>query len=82
MQFCKHKDFFGKPREDSHTTRIPGIDVSASDTLIVLIIGYLISWYSGYSYWNTIGFLFVSGVVAHRLFCVRSKIDMVLFPGM
>jgi hypothetical protein len=81
MQFCKHKDIFGKPREGPHSARIPGIDVATTDTMAVLIIGYLISWYSGYSYWKITGGLFVAGIVVHRLFCVRTKLDSLLFPN-
>jgi hypothetical protein len=82
MNLCKHKDIFGKPNEGSHSTRIPGIDVSASDTIAVLIIGLFISWVSGYSYWKTIGVIFITGIIAHRTFCVRTTVDRVLFPGL
>jgi hypothetical protein len=78
---CDYKDVFGKPRESLHSTRIKGIDIAAVDTITVLIIGYLISWYSGYSYWKTIGGLFISGIIAHRLFCVRTKIDSLIFTN-
>jgi hypothetical protein len=82
MNLCKHKDIFGKPGEDFHSTRIPGIDVAASDTISVLIVGLLISWFSGYSYWKTIGVIFISGIIAHRAFCVRTTVDRVLFPNL
>jgi hypothetical protein len=80
MQFCKYNDIFGKPKEGSHTMRIPVIDLAVSDTIAVLIIGYLISWYFGYSYWKSIGVIFASGIVVHRLFCVRTKLDTLIFP--
>jgi protein-S-isoprenylcysteine O-methyltransferase Ste14 len=82
MDLCKHKDIFGKPNEGSHSTRIPGINVSASDTFAVLIIGLLISWFSGYSYLGVIGVIFISGIIAHRSFCVRTTVDRVLFPNL
>lgn len=79
MSLCKYKDIFGKPREDVHATRIPGIDIAAADFFIVLIVGYLISLHTGYLAWKVIGGLFIAGIVAHRVFCVRTKVDEFLF---
>jgi hypothetical protein len=79
MSFCKYKDIAGKPREGIHAARIPGIDVAAYDTFGTLIIAYLISIYMGYNPWKFIGGVLIAGIVAHRVFCVRTKVDEFLF---
>ena len=74
---CKYKDLFGKPREGWRKYRI--FDIAIMDTLVVLLIGYLFSIYSGYPLLPTLAILFISGIIAHRIFCVRTGIDRLLF---
>ena len=76
---CKYKKLFGEPNEGLRKYRI--FDIALYDTLVVIIIGYLISYFSGYSLWKTLVVLFVSGIIAHRLFCVRTGVDKHLFPN-
>ena len=79
--FCKHKDLFGKPGEDSHKTRIPILDVALSDVAITVIAGIIIAAIFGFDTKNTIIVLFILGILIHRLFCVRTKVDRLLFSS-
>lgn len=75
---CKYKDLFGKPYEGLRKYRIVGIAIM--DTVVVLLIGILFSFMTGAPLLPTLAVLFISGIIAHRLFCVRTGIDQILFP--
>jgi fatty acid desaturase len=75
---CKYKNLFGKPGEGLRKYRI--FDIAIYDTAVVIVIGLLISYFTGYNIWLTLAILFISGIIAHRLFCVRTGVDKLLFP--
>jgi fatty acid desaturase len=74
---CKYKNLFGKPGEGLRKYRI--FDIAIYDTAVVIIIGIIISYFSGYNIWLTLAVLFISGIIVHRIFCVRSGVDKLLF---
>lgn len=76
---CKYKDIFGKPNEGIHKYRMAGIAIF--DTIFVIIVGVIISYFTKYSIWIVLLVLFISGIVLHRAFCVRTRIDRFLFPN-
>ena len=77
MDLCKYKDSLGIPGEGVHT-HIFG--VAWRDVVATIIGGFLIAlvfkWNIGY----TIIGLFILGILFHRLFCVRTTVDKILFP--
>lgn len=75
---CKYKDLFGKPRAGLRKYRI--FDIAILDTAVVIIFGYLLSLFFKWNLWYTLGGLFLLGIVAHRMFCVRSGVDKMFFP--
>lgn len=78
LNLCKYKNLFGKPGEGLRKYRI--LDIAIYDTAVVIIIGLLISYFTGYNIWITLAVLFISGIIAHRMFCVRTGVDKLLFP--
>jgi fatty acid desaturase len=74
---CKYKNLFGKPGEGVRKYRI--LDIAIFDTAVVIIIGLLFSYFTGYNIWVTLAILFISGIIVHRMFCVRSGVDKLLF---
>jgi hypothetical protein len=75
---CKYKDLIGKPGTGIHSIRF--MSVSVIDVIVTFIVCILISYYTKYSLlWISI-IVFSLGIIAHRLFCVRSTIDKLLFP--
>jgi hypothetical protein len=76
---CKYKDVFGKPSEGVHKYRMFGIAVI--DTVMTILGAYLISYFSGYTFWKVLVILFLVGIISHRLFCVRTTIDKIIFPN-
>ena len=75
---CKYKDLFGKPREGLRKYRL--FDIAILDTAVVVLIGVLISYLTGYNIWVVLAVLFLLGIIAHRFFCVRTGVDKILFP--
>lgn len=70
---------FGEPRRGAHAWRICG--VAAVDTLAALALALALHWlFPSVPTWTAILGVFLLGVCAHRLFCVRTAIDRALFP--
>jgi hypothetical protein len=77
---CQYKDALGKPKEGVHSYRVGNIAIV--DVIMTIIGALLISYIFSVSFWKTLGSLFVAGIVLHRIFCVRTTIDKLLFPNM
>ena len=87
MNLCKYSELAGKPREGLHSIRL--FDIVIID-VILTIIGTLIL-YQILDYFFVISkyvsrivlvcMAFIFGIIMHRLFCVRTKIDTILFPN-
>jgi hypothetical protein len=85
MSLCQYKDIFGKPGEGAHSIRlfnIAVIDVLATIILALVIHQILLErilCVSYISFWWVMGGCFISGIIAHRMFCVRTTVDKLLF---
>lgn len=79
MNLCKYKDAFGKPGEGIHRFRI--FNIGVIDVLATLLFAYVIAYFSSVSLVYVMPFVFIFGIVLHRLFCVRTTIDKLLFPN-
>jgi hypothetical protein len=78
VDFCKYKDLLGKPNSGLRKYRV--FDIALLDVTVVIIFGYLISWFFKWNLWYTLGGLFLLGIFVHRIFCVRTGVDKMLFP--
>jgi fatty acid desaturase len=74
---CKYKNLFGNPGQGIRKYRI--LNIAIMDTVVVIIFGLIISYFTGYNVWLTLAILFISGIIAHRMFCVRTGLDQLLF---
>ena len=77
MSLCKYKDAFGKIGSGIHSYRI--FDVAILDFVVTAIVAYIITLLTGIRFLYTSIGLFVLGIFAHRLFCVQTTIDKLLF---
>ena len=75
--FCKYKDLFGEPKDGLRKYRI--FDIAIYDTTVVLLIGAVFAWFTKVNIWTVWLVLFLSGILVHRLFCVRTGVDKLLF---
>lgn len=74
---CKYKNIFGEPKTGIHKYRI--MNVAIVDVLIVLVIAVAMAWGFRWPYLPTIVGMYLLGIVVHRLFCVRTTVDILLF---
>ncbi len=72
MNLCKYKDIFGKPKEGPHSYRI--FNIAIVDTVLTIIIGYLISKYFKLKLINVLIVLFILGIIVHKIFCVETTL--------
>ena len=79
FNLCKYRNALGVPGKGVHSIRLGGIAVV--DVIMTLIGAYIIARIMRASFaWTATG-LFLLGIILHRLFCVRTTIDKLLFPN-
>lgn len=79
MSLCKYKTIFGEPAKGIHNIRI--FNLAIVDVVGTIIVSYLIAKYYKFSVWYVMAISFLLGIILHRLFCVRTTIDKLLFPS-
>lgn len=75
---CQYKNLFGKPNTGLHKYRI--FNLAIVDIIATFIGAYGTALITDYSYICSLLGLFILGIFLHRLFCVRTTIDKLLFP--
>lgn len=76
--FGQYSDIFGLPGQGVHKFRFLGIAIV--DTLLTIFAAALISMIFQLNFFLVLIILFLLGIIIHRLFCVRTTIDRLLFP--
>ena len=79
MSLCKYKNALGEPNKGIHSYRFMGVAIM--DVIITILAAYLISIFFKYNFIYTTIVLFILGIILHRLFCVRTTVDKLLFPN-
>lgn len=77
MDLCQYKDIFGKPKEGLHKYRI--MNIAMIDLLFTAVAAYLLSHVFSSSFLLVFIILIIMGIVMHKLFCVDTTINNVLF---
>jgi len=78
MNLCKYKDLFGIPKKGIHSYRV--FNIAVIDVIETIIGAAFFSYiFKTPLLYTTIAF-FILGIILHRLFCVRTTIDKLLFP--
>lgn len=79
MDLCKYKNILGEPGKGIHSYRLFGVAIA--DVTMTIIAAALISYFLKYSFVTTLIILFILGIVLHKIFCVKTTIDKLLFPN-
>ena len=74
---CGYKDIFGKPNTGIHSIRF--MDVAVIDVLLTICVAIIIARLFHIPYLLSIIGFFVLGIIMHRIFCVRTTVDKLLF---
>jgi hypothetical protein len=75
--FCKFSNSFGTEGEGIHSTRVFG--VAAVDLLATVLVAFACSMFFGASLWRCLFVLIALGIVAHRVCCVNTAVNVCLF---
>lgn len=78
INLCKYKNMFGEPGKSVHSYRF--LNIAIIDVVFTIIVAYMVSLATKYQFWIILTGFFLLGIVAHRLFCVRTTVDKILFP--
>lgn len=79
MNLCKYKNALGEPDKGIHSYRLFGVAVA--DVVMTILGAFIISYFSKISFIKTLLVLFLLGIILHRLFCVRTTVDKLIFPN-
>jgi hypothetical protein len=74
---CAYKNALGIPRQGIHSYRI--FNIAVMDVIMTIIGAYIFSLIFRTPFLYTSIGLFILGIVLHRLFCVRTTVDKILF---
>ncbi len=75
---CAYKDIFGKVGEGVHSYRVANIAIV--DVISTIIVAFIFHYFfPSYKLLYILTVLFLLGIVLHRIFCVRTTVDRILF---
>jgi len=75
--FCEYKDIIGKVGQGVHSYRF--LNIAIVDVVATILLAYGIHKMLNSPFFITLFVVFLLGILAHRVFCVRTTIDKLLF---
>ena len=81
MSLCTFKNSLGKPGHGIHSIRIANIAIVDLIATIILAKLYQIFFHKlfPYPYWFWVLITILSGILLHRIFCVNTTINKLIF---
>ena len=77
VDLCEYKNILGKPGKGVHSYRI--FNIAIVDVLLTILAAYLISYFLNIKFILSLIGMFILGIISHRIFCVRTTVDKLLF---
>ena len=78
MSLCKYRNILGEVGKGVHSYRI--FNIAIVDVLLTILAAYVIHIFMPkYKFVYILLFLFLLGIILHRLFCVHTTVDKLLF---
>lgn len=79
--FCQYSEIFGKIKEGVHQYRL--FNLAIVDVIMTFIGAYFLQkvFFKKYKYYQVLLGLFILGIILHRIFCVRTTIDKLIFKS-
>ena len=78
MNLCRYKNIIGEPGTGIHKYRI--MNIAVVDVIVTLLIAFVLSKVFRNSFLFSLAYLVLIMIIAHRIFCVRTTTDKLLFP--
>lgn len=89
MSLCKYANALGEPGKGVHSIKI--FNISVVDVLLTIILALVFALFFKYAikleatflmiFIVTLVSLFILGIILHKIFCVRTTIDKLLFKN-
>jgi len=73
----KYSNALGVPKQGAHSYRL--FDVAVVDVLLTIVGSAIISYSFNFNFIIVLLILFILGIVLHRLFCVNTTINKLIF---
>jgi hypothetical protein len=73
---CPFANIFGAPRTGVHSIRF--FDIALVDLSVTVLLAYLTRKFFC-NFWYSLLVWVLSGIILHRLFCVNTTIDEIIF---
>lgn len=77
MNLCNYKNMFGMPNTGLHKYRI--FNIAIIDVVLTIILALIINNFIRINFWYILLMLFFIGIILHKLFCVKTTIDKLIF---
>ena len=77
MDYCKYSNVLGEPGKGAHSIRL--FNIAVVDVLLTIILAYILSKVFNVSFGLMLVFCFLLGIVLHRIFCVKTTIDKIIY---
>jgi hypothetical protein len=77
ITLCPHKYIFGKEKTGIHSYRI--FNIAIIDLSLTIILSWIITKYFNLDFKQTSIALLLIGIISHRIFCIETTIDKLLF---
>jgi hypothetical protein len=74
---CKYKNALGKPDVGIHSYRI--FNIAIADVILTILAALLISWAMKLNFLGILIILFLLGIILHKIFCVKTTVDKLIF---
>ena len=74
--FCKYKNSLGVPNKGVH---FHVFNIAIVDVIFTILGAFIISYLFHINFWLVLIILFLLGIILHRIFCVRTTIDKLIF---
>lgn len=74
---CKYSTLLGTPGEGIHKHYL---GIAIADLIATLIVAEIISYWFQWNFIIVLFALLLTGVIVHRILCVRTEVDKILFP--
>ena len=76
---CKYKDSLGTPGRGIHGIRL--MNLAVVDVLGTVALGWIVSAVWKIAMWEATCYMFLLGIILHRVFCVETTVDRFLFSS-
>ena len=79
MNLCQYSKIFGESNKGAHSIRVFNLAIVdiISTFILALVIKFL--FFRNINYFIILLFCFLLGIISHRLFCVKTTVDKILF---